>query len=230
MQMTKDHLVADAERSIAAAAVDALLAAGFSIRINDGEDDVLLPSRDRREILAAMFSTGEDWLHAGDAHEGLTGWVKLIYGNGSLIYSNGGWDVMSDYTANLAPWIGAGTAVEVLSDAWDKAISGNGPVPQVMPTDASLIPTFVPPGGPMRMKNVEAALEWAISHGYSLGRAATEEYAKAHGLTVKEEASAYGTHYRFVPAEAAQAKTPAQIDAEIDAGIAKQLEAYPDEV
>jgi hypothetical protein len=83
------------ERSIARKVIGALLRAGYTISVNDGEETTLKCSSQRREIFAAMFTTDEDRLlvHA-DGEEDSFGWVRFIYGND-------GWDVINDYTTNL---------------------------------------------------------------------------------------------------------------------------------
>lgn len=86
------------EIAIARKTIDVLLAMGYKISVNDGEEVTVNRSRDRDKILAAMFTTDEDALlvHlSGDAkNDGPFGWVRFIYGND-------GWDVINDYTTNL---------------------------------------------------------------------------------------------------------------------------------
>lgn len=99
------------EREICTAVVDALLAAGFTISVdNGGDSNELSDSSDRVAILAAMFLTDDEYLHAGkDGHP--VGWVRFIYGND-------GYDVMSDYTVNLEAFIGDGTPVAAKIDEY----------------------------------------------------------------------------------------------------------------
>lgn len=89
----------EVERKIISKLIDDALEAGFNIDVNDGEETTLEHSTNREAILAAMFTTDEDWivLHRGE----LRGWVRLIYGND-------GWDVINDYTTNLPDSIMAG--------------------------------------------------------------------------------------------------------------------------
>jgi hypothetical protein len=91
----------EVERKIAAALIDSALKAGYTITVNDGEEDVLKRSASADAILKAMFTTDEDrlYLHAQNA-KATFGWVLFIYGND-------GWDVISDYTTNLEPIMGA---------------------------------------------------------------------------------------------------------------------------
>ena len=64
----------------------------------DGEEIALEASTDVRAIIAAMFSTDEDYLFAmtpgEDGKLKRAGWVRFIYGNT-------GFDVINDYTTNL---------------------------------------------------------------------------------------------------------------------------------
>ncbi len=104
------------EREIAMATVKALLAGGFSLGVNDGEDLTLHHSRSTRAIEKALFTTDEDWLLVytkGATKEDARPdyWVRFVYGND-------GWDVISDYTVYLEPWIGEGTAVQKLIDKY----------------------------------------------------------------------------------------------------------------
>lgn len=102
------------ERTIARATVNALLAAGFKLNINNGGDDDELPAftTDRAVIEAAMFASDEDRVMVrapADANgHSWRGWVLLIYGNGI--------DVISDYTVNLevplTPVFGMVNAIE----------------------------------------------------------------------------------------------------------------------
>jgi hypothetical protein len=87
------------EVQIAAAFIAAAIKAGYLIDVNDGEETVLFNSTSISDILGKMFTTDEDvlWLHR-KGHVGC-GWSKLIYGNG-------GWDVISDYSTDLEPLMG----------------------------------------------------------------------------------------------------------------------------
>lgn len=67
----------------------------FFITVNDGEEDVLLDSRDINAIFKAMMTTDEDYLLVSrETKSTRYGWVRFIYGNS-------GWDVINDYTTNL---------------------------------------------------------------------------------------------------------------------------------
>lgn len=87
------------ERLVARQCIADLLAAGFVVSVNDGEETTLAKSTDTAAIVAAMFTTDEDWFYLRDtrypdAPEGHHAWVRFIYGNS-------GWDVINDYTTNL---------------------------------------------------------------------------------------------------------------------------------
>lgn len=83
------------EREIASAFIDEALSKGYSLNLNNGGDEHELksPTKDKGLLLDAMFATDEEHIlvYKGDER---FGWVFLVYGNG-------GWDVISDYTTNL---------------------------------------------------------------------------------------------------------------------------------
>lgn len=91
------------ERDIVGRVVDALLAAGYLLSVdNGGDEDEIEPTTDRAAVLGAMFATDEEWLnvwmhrpHAGQRHLRPHGEVYLVYGN------DGGHGVVNDYTGNL---------------------------------------------------------------------------------------------------------------------------------
>ena len=110
------------EQTIARAVVDALLAAGFLLGVNDGEELVVHHTRDRKDILAALFNTDEDYLYVykDEDKDDPTNvlydprpdyWVRFVYGND-------GWDVVCDNSVALEPWIGEGTAVDKLIEKY----------------------------------------------------------------------------------------------------------------
>jgi hypothetical protein len=84
------------ECQIALTAIRSILAAGYSITVSDGEEEVLKRSRDPKAIAEAMMSTDEDVLKFYETEHPQSkqaGWVHLVYGNS-------GHDVISDHTAN----------------------------------------------------------------------------------------------------------------------------------
>lgn len=103
------------ERRICMAVVDALLAAGYSLGVYDGEERTITFSKDRAAIRKALFTTDEDWLLVYDrpAEKDTTPnmWVRFVYGND-------GWDVVCDYShaETLDKYLGDGTEVQNLID------------------------------------------------------------------------------------------------------------------
>jgi hypothetical protein len=83
------------ERRIATQCIAELLEAGYALGVNDGEDTTIENSTDPTALLAAMFTTDEDYLLAFKDGERV-GWVRFVYGNS-------GWDAICDYTMNLEP-------------------------------------------------------------------------------------------------------------------------------
>tara|TARA_B110000240_G_C13180079_1_gene317345 strand:+ start:132 stop:482 length:351 start_codon:yes stop_codon:yes gene_type:complete len=71
------------DRVAAQCLIQELLAAECTITINDGEEDCLEKSRDLKEILEAMSSSGEDTVIPFDKDRNGLGWFYLIYANGS---------------------------------------------------------------------------------------------------------------------------------------------------
>ncbi|MER9176201.1 hypothetical protein NKH72_21730 [Mesorhizobium sp. M0955] len=97
------------ERRIAECLVKDILAAGYAISVNDGEETTLKRSIDATAILKAMFTTDEDYLMVHDVADGAGfqvkhfGYVWLIYGNGH--------HVISDCTSNLETVMKGATAL-----------------------------------------------------------------------------------------------------------------------
>jgi hypothetical protein len=70
----------------------------YAISVFDGEETVVADSRDPAIIMAAIMSTDEDALVVRRLREG----SKPAYaGEMNLIYGNGGWDVIADYSTVL---------------------------------------------------------------------------------------------------------------------------------
>jgi hypothetical protein len=84
------------ERAIARKTAQALIAAGFFVRVHDGEDWACERTTKLPVIMAAIMATDEETLHVYREDTGAAryGWVQFVYGNG-------GWDVTSDHTTNL---------------------------------------------------------------------------------------------------------------------------------
>lgn len=114
----------DLERKITDRLVSHLLASGYRISVNDGEDTVLRYSDDRETIMKAMASSFDDFLIVYETRkqgDGLSyrqlGWVQLIWGNSI--------DLISDYTMGLEDalrpvmdWV---NEIDALGAAWEVA-------------------------------------------------------------------------------------------------------------
>lgn len=79
------------EATIVNALIDAALARGLTLSVNDGEETTIHKSLDRQLILDAMCSTDADYLYLYD-NGTRVGFVWLIWGNGC--------DVLSDWADN----------------------------------------------------------------------------------------------------------------------------------
>lgn len=87
------------ERKIAVQCINDLHNAGFAITVDDGEMRVVVASLDHNTVLEAMMTTDIDWLRVSPPGVKVeTGWVMFVYGND-------GFDVISDYTTNLEPYL-----------------------------------------------------------------------------------------------------------------------------
>jgi len=92
----------DNEKRIVGKLVEDLLAAGFKISVNDGEEICLRRSFDPSEIFSALSSTSQDYLivHGNRIADR---WVRLIWGNDV--------DVISDYHVGLEPYLAGANAL-----------------------------------------------------------------------------------------------------------------------
>lgn len=80
------------ERAIAERLVTDAIAQGYQVSVNDGEAWVVKRSTDSKAIMAALFSTDEDYIRIRkEGEEGSVGTFTLIYGND-------GWDVVADWS------------------------------------------------------------------------------------------------------------------------------------
>ncbi len=103
--------IREMERNIADVLLTQLFAVGFYINLNNGGDgnEFDKPCRDKGKVLEAMFATGSDRLLVYGV-TGYTGFVDFAYGNG-------GWDVISDYSLSLEPFmVGANNLSEQYSN------------------------------------------------------------------------------------------------------------------
>ncbi len=90
------------EKIIVGRLVNDLIAAGYRITVNDGEEDVVTESADPAVIFPALASTYSDTLtvchtttKGRTGQHPLTSWVLLIWGNDA--------DIISDYGMTLDP-------------------------------------------------------------------------------------------------------------------------------
>ena len=82
----------DLEGSILRCLLLVIVANGYSVTLNDGEEDVIEKSTNIEEIEDAARSTDEDYLIVFVASGRKVGAIRLIWGNGE--------DLISDYTDN----------------------------------------------------------------------------------------------------------------------------------
>lgn len=88
------------EQEIVTRTVNALIAAGFALNINDGASErPKVATKVVADILAELMTGDDEYLmvYSDDGDGG--GWVHFVYGNS-------GYDVISDYTTNLEAVIG----------------------------------------------------------------------------------------------------------------------------
>lgn len=86
------------EKKIAEAFIDSVLGAGHRISVYDGGAFPLRNSTSKKDILEAMFSTDGDILYVFNVGGKRLGWCEFVYGND-------GYDVISDYSTNLEPYM-----------------------------------------------------------------------------------------------------------------------------
>lgn len=109
----------DIETMIAKELITQLLARGYALGVNDGEETVLRNSSDADEVFDSLRSTYDDYILVAEPTkqgEGISwrqiGWVQLIWGNGI--------DLISDYSMALIDTVGPiETWVNTLVD-WDQ--------------------------------------------------------------------------------------------------------------
>lgn len=84
------------ELLVAAKIVRRALDLGYVVSVNDSEEFTIKRSDNYQDIINALQTTDDDYLHfykAGSRNR--TGWVHLVYGNDGI-------DVVSDYTVSDA--------------------------------------------------------------------------------------------------------------------------------
>lgn len=69
------------ERYMAGKLIDAILEKGFSASVNDGEEWTVKRSTDKKLILSALATTGEDYVRLYDKDGQSQGTFVLIWGN-----------------------------------------------------------------------------------------------------------------------------------------------------
>lgn len=106
------------EETLVLAVAVALLDAGFSLGVYDGEEVTISHSKDIKAIQAALFTTDLDYLFLYDAGRTAKEIDKRPDYTVTCVYGNDGWDVISDYSsaADLDPFIGEGTAIAELQE------------------------------------------------------------------------------------------------------------------
>jgi hypothetical protein len=102
----------EVERKIATAVVETLLAAGFGLSVDNGDNGErefeIKNSKSAKAVLKAMFQTDDEKLYTTKDGR-LDGYVYFVYGNC-------GWDVISDYTLNLEKYVGEDSLAGKISD------------------------------------------------------------------------------------------------------------------
>jgi len=103
------------EREIAERVIADALAAGYSLGVHDGEEITIHHSTDAAAVLSAMFTTDEDrlFIYKQDGPQGKRDWFGWVF----FIFGNDGWDVVNDYTTNLA---GIMVGADALAERWSK--------------------------------------------------------------------------------------------------------------
>ena len=83
------------ERAIAERLVTDAIALGYQVSVNDGEEWTVKRSTDSKAIMAALFSTDEDYIRIRKDGE------ETSVGTFTLIYGNDGWDVIADWSYSV---------------------------------------------------------------------------------------------------------------------------------
>lgn len=100
------------ERAIFRCTAKALMEAGYSLRLFDGEEWATPITTSLQVLMDEMFATDEEQLVVYDSTGKKCGWVFFVYGNS-------GWDVINDYTTNLEPVLASINAyTDELSELW----------------------------------------------------------------------------------------------------------------
>lgn len=104
------------ERAVVRSAATELTAAGYFLRVYDGEDWASERTQDVGEIMAAIMSVDEESLavlrvDTRTVGEGRSPSGFLRCGTISLVYGNDGYDVMCDYSSSLEKHLKATNAL-----------------------------------------------------------------------------------------------------------------------
>lgn len=90
------------ENDLTTRTVDALLAAGHALQINDGDElRPEVPTRDRQVMIDELGEVDDEFLTAFFNGENMPEGKCLPDGYVRFVYGNDGYDVISDYTTNL---------------------------------------------------------------------------------------------------------------------------------
>lgn len=87
------------ETRIVKSTVKELLSHGFLLTVDDGDGETSKPTNNVKTLHGFLMETDDDYLHVYSDGKHF-GWVRFVYGND-------GWNVMSDYTVNLEPFLTA---------------------------------------------------------------------------------------------------------------------------
>lgn len=89
------------EADIVTRTVDALLAAGYALNVENGGEgrELVRYTTERATVLRVLMDTDEDFLLAVPAGETPKGWGGTAYVQ--FVYGNEGWEVICDYTTSL---------------------------------------------------------------------------------------------------------------------------------
>lgn len=100
-----DRFATAGERRRASRLVSALLAAGYRLSVNDGEEWTVKQSRNKGEVMAALATTGEDYLKAHQEEVTKTKegrHVRKVVASFCLIWGNArdGSELIADHSDN----------------------------------------------------------------------------------------------------------------------------------
>jgi hypothetical protein len=99
------------DRMIVRKVVIDALAAGYTLSVNDGGDELAIKnSTSRKAVMAALINTDEDYLIFRRPGVKGHGWVRFIYGES-------GWDVICDYSTDLDDVLAGANALAEKLDA-----------------------------------------------------------------------------------------------------------------